>query len=477
MDYIYFINSRDIREYLYNINFHLNGEQKLFLIDKCYRITLDEKIEAFKSLLKENDEKVIIRNPCYWIRKDTSCSKNRLEDEVISLHEFVFSLLKHYQNLTDLLKIKDNKSYYRISYLDLNDSEEYFEIEFSFTDFDSAVSYLKEQYLNEQKITVVKIQKIFFFDANSHQGKTDNTCRQIVAYLNADLKILNIYGSRITDEPYEDYTTDSLMIYLPTPFRCGDILTCSADARYAGYTHGFDPFVMIKTFPDEKLCRGVDCSDICVEAYYLSDEKLTNFLVDNTPHIYDLEYCRQPIENKFRLLKVLSARLQKDDLVDEEGLVRTAMYCEAEATYKEAWNNLYTYPAVKYLLSTSEEQQINTKSNEYRYIKPERLLRFSCKIKIWLDDEREAPEGYCHCHSVNETINKIRQCEKYAVFIEELNLDHDLGDYAGDGGDAIKLLDFLVERETYYKIKIHTANPVGRANMQRMIDRYWRGQN
>lgn len=252
MDYIYFINSRDIREYLYNINFHLNGEQKLFLIDKCYRITLDEKIEAFKSLLKENDEKVIIRNPCYWIRKDTSCSKNRLEDEVISLHEFVFSLLKHYQNLTDLLKIKDNKSYYRISYLDLNDSEEYFEIEFSFTDFDSAVSYLKEQYLNEQKITVVKIQKIFFFDANSHQGKTDNTCRQIVAYLNADLKILNIYGSRITDEPYEDYTTDSLMIYLPTPFRCGDILTCSADARYAGYTHGFDPFVMIKTFPDEK---------------------------------------------------------------------------------------------------------------------------------------------------------------------------------------------------------------------------------
>ena len=98
-------------------------------------------------------------------------------------------------------------------------------------------------------------------------------------------------------------------------------------------------------------------------------------------------------------------------------------------------------------------------------------------LKIWLDDEREAPEGYCHCHSVNETINKIRQCEKYAVFIEELNLDHDLGDYAGDGGDAIKLLDFLVERETYYKIKIHTANPVGRANMQRMIDRYWRGQN
>lgn len=67
----------------------------------------------------------------------------------------------------------------------------------------------------------------------------------------------------------------------------------------------------------------------------------------------------------------------------------------------------------------------------------------------------------------------IRECEMMAVAVEELNLDHDLGDYAADGGDAIKVLDFLAERETFYRIVIHTANPVGRQNMQRMIDRYW----
>ena len=67
----------------------------------------------------------------------------------------------------------------------------------------------------------------------------------------------------------------------------------------------------------------------------------------------------------------------------------------------------------------------------------------------------------------------IRECEMMAVAVEELNLDHDLGNYAADGGDAIKVLDFLAERETFYKIVIHTANPVGRQNMQRMIDRYW----
>ena len=94
-------------------------------------------------------------------------------------------------------------------------------------------------------------------------------------------------------------------------------------------------------------------------------------------------------------------------------------------------------------------------------------------MKIWVDDLRPVPQGYTGTRSVNETIALIKKCEVEGTEIELLDLDHDLGDYAGDGGDAIKILDFLAERETWYPIRIHTANPVGRANMQRMIDRYW----
>jgi hypothetical protein len=54
-----------------------------------------------------------------------------------------------------------------------------------------------------------------------------------------------------------------------------------------------------------------------------------------------------------------------------------------------------------------------------------------------------------------------------------LDLDHDLGEYATDGGDAIKLVDWLAETKRFYKINIHTMNPVGKINMQREIDRYW----
>ena len=42
-----------------------------------------------------------------------------------------------------------------------------------------------------------------------------------------------------------------------------------------------------------------------------------------------------------------------------------------------------------------------------------------------------------------------------------------MGDYADQGGDAIRLLDWLAERETFYPVEIHTANPVGRADRDR----------
>ncbi len=94
-------------------------------------------------------------------------------------------------------------------------------------------------------------------------------------------------------------------------------------------------------------------------------------------------------------------------------------------------------------------------------------------MKIWLDDVRVAPDGYIHCKSVNEAILTIEANEENEP-IELIDCDHDLGDYAIDGGDGIKLLDWLLERNTKYPIKLHTMNPVGRENMQRMIDRYWK---
>lgn len=95
-------------------------------------------------------------------------------------------------------------------------------------------------------------------------------------------------------------------------------------------------------------------------------------------------------------------------------------------------------------------------------------------MKIWLDDLRCAPEGFAWARSVNEAISFVENAEKRGERILLIDCDHDLGDYFFDGGDGINLLDWLCERQTFYPIALHTANPVGRDNMLRLIKRHWK---
>ena len=59
--------------------------------------------------------------------------------------------------------------------------------------------------------------------------------------------------------------------------------------------------------------------------------------------------------------------------------------------------------------------------------------------------------------------------EEYLITL--IDLDYDAGDYARDGGDYINLLNWLEETGRNYPIHIHSANPVGIANMLRIIKR------
>lgn len=93
-------------------------------------------------------------------------------------------------------------------------------------------------------------------------------------------------------------------------------------------------------------------------------------------------------------------------------------------------------------------------------------------MKLWIDDVRPAPYGYKWLQSVNEAIWWIETNERIAKYsIALIDLDHDAGDYVNDGGDYIKLLDWLEETGRNYPIRIHSMNPVGVENMRRIIQR------
>ena len=102
------------------------------------------------------------------------------------------------------------------------------------------------------------------------------------------------------------------------------------------------------------------------------------------------------------------------------------------------------------------------------------------KMKVWVDDIRIPPnENWIHCRSVRDAIAAINHYEKVFSIDEILiSLDHDAGEYANDGGDYIKILDYLEEKnivDTGYFFHLHTMNPVGRDNMRRIIQKnHWR---
>ena len=95
-------------------------------------------------------------------------------------------------------------------------------------------------------------------------------------------------------------------------------------------------------------------------------------------------------------------------------------------------------------------------------------------MRMWIDDIRPMPEGYDYwCKSVDAAKAKIIAIEKVRIFgdITLIDIDHDAGDFVAQGGDYIKLLDWLEETGRNYPIRIHSMNPVGVANMRAIIQR------
>lgn len=106
-------------------------------------------------------------------------------------------------------------------------------------------------------------------------------------------------------------------------------------------------------------------------------------------------------------------------------------------------------------------------------------------MKIWIDDVRPAPKGYTWVKSVNKAksvITKFENENKYfaeetwglkmkPIPLEVIDMDHDAGNYVSEGGDYIKLLNWLEATGREYPIRIHSMNPVGVQNMRAIIKR------
>jgi len=85
-------------------------------------------------------------------------------------------------------------------------------------------------------------------------------------------------------------------------------------------------------------------------------------------------------------------------------------------------------------------------------------------MKLYLDDTRPPPDGWVLCRWPDEVIKHIKRGG-----VEEISLDHDLGDdKRGTGYDVLRWLEKKLHEDPSFPvpvIHIHTANPVAHKKM------------
>lgn len=85
-------------------------------------------------------------------------------------------------------------------------------------------------------------------------------------------------------------------------------------------------------------------------------------------------------------------------------------------------------------------------------------------MKLWVDDERVAPDGFTWAVTSAVAISDLILAAATGEVFEEISLDHDLG-----GEDTgMKVLNYMIEHSIWPKVlTIHTANPPAREQMLR----------
>ena len=98
-------------------------------------------------------------------------------------------------------------------------------------------------------------------------------------------------------------------------------------------------------------------------------------------------------------------------------------------------------------------------------------------MRIWLDDERQMPDGYdLHIKKASVLIKLLSKGRSVVSFI---SFDHDLGDDKdGTGYSVATYIEEMAQAQRIARIewKIHSANPVGEKNITAAMEsaeRFW----
>lgn len=322
------INSKAIQEYCRKIKHQFNILELAVLIYRNKRMSIEEKISAYKELIADYPDMKMIKK---YRPQNYDTVKAMIKGEIERIENLV-NILK-----TDEQDVIYTYNYYCKSIYDngiIEGKDEYRDVYKTL----KGVQELIEQDIKEDEEKEILSFAIRKRTISSNKKKYEIRAEYILDE-NRNLKLVNIYD-------FESNYLDISMICLniPTPFKEGDLLIATSDTPFSeGYVldNKRFPFVLdnLITWRDnfqEALDRGCyDSSDMGGTGYSITDEG--KLCLDNIFDYDSWEYYEGELEGSERILKAVSNLIKGEISIDL--FLQSYEYIKSE---NEISLNLYT---------------------------------------------------------------------------------------------------------------------------------------
>lgn len=285
------------------------------------------------------------------------CQKITIHEDTgiteMSASEFLFHILDRYQKLSQLFR-KDSPDSCYLFEVKEDSSESFYTIGY-FSSYRDCIGY-HDKYLNEpSSYQAFRIRKIYL---SLPAGDNVSAGKSIRASFNSDFSLMDLNCCGFS--PGNDaISSDSLVCYLPMPFKKGDILKRKSysfaktsiipDVPYS------TPCVFCRGIPSDSGCKQLmDASDIIIYGWYV-DRKTGKIKKDHFEHRYDFEYLSGELTSKEKVLYSVSAFLNEETNFNEEEAILTSLYhltCDKIEEYRKTKDN----PLLNYIFLKDNEK-------------------------------------------------------------------------------------------------------------------------
>lgn len=324
MDVYRFVNSKDVRKYLKDINYEFNTLEAAYLIYFARDIALADKHSAW--------EEVIYTMPDmapkdyfdhfhweYFGDSIHSCLRQHMENEQRIIEEFMLE--------------RKGAFFVRSKTIDGNEWESrYFPVKSMFTSIDEVNEYIRDCVKDDEE------REIYRFDIVC---KSENSPKQYNIIKNREGQILEV---DVSTEFYPgtrlDWQLETMWFAFPTPFKRGDIVIDPERPNPSRLWSG--PFVFNDTAAEWLGARGKtghDYTDMTASGWFQDED---GQIYGEVMHDYmSLEfYPEEKLEGSQRILIALSNRIKNE--IDDELFAKAYSYYLAEALAKKVKPQWYT---------------------------------------------------------------------------------------------------------------------------------------